>query len=114
MRATATEASGFTEQVATSITVLPGQPPAVIITASNNNPSVGETVIFTATVSGATSTVLRYEWDFGTDAQPRTATTTGNRATASYTTTGSKVITVRVVQAAGPSGEGTTSIVVRP
>ena len=114
VRATATEASGFTEQVATSITVLPGQPPAVIITASNNNPSVGETVIFTATVSGATSTVLRYEWDFGTDAQPRTATTTGNRATASYTTTGSKVITVRVVQATGPSGEGTTSIVVRP
>jgi hypothetical protein len=114
VRATAIEASGFTEQVSTSITVLPGQPPAVIITASNNNPSVGETVIFTATVSGATSTVLRYEWDFGTDAQPRTATTTGNRATASYTTTGSKVITVRVVQASGPSGEGTTSIVVRP
>ena len=114
VRATAIEASGFTEQVATSITVLPGQPPAVIITASNNNPSVGETVIFTATVSGATSTVLRYEWDFGTDAQPRTATTTGNRATASYTTTGSKVITVRVVQSSGPSGEGTTSIVVRP
>jgi hypothetical protein len=114
VRATAIEASGFVEQVATSITVLPGQPPAVIITASNNNPSVGETVIFTATVSGATSTVLRYEWDFGTDAQPRTATTTGNRATASYTTTGSKVITVRVVQSSGPSGEGTTSIVVRP
>lgn len=114
VRATATEASGFSEQVATSITILPGQPPAVIITASNNNPSVGETVIFTATVSGATSTILRYEWDFGTDAQPRTATTTGNRATASYTTTGSKVITVRVVQATGPSGEGTTSIVVRP
>jgi hypothetical protein len=114
VRATAIEASGFSEQVSTALTVLPGQPPAVIITASNNNPSVGETVIFTATVSGATSTVLRYEWDFGTDSQPRTATTTGNRATASYTSTGSKVITVRVVQAAGPSGEGTTSIVVRP
>jgi len=114
VRATATEASGFTEQVATSLTVLPGQPPAVIITASNNNPSVGETVIFTATVSGATSTIVRYEWDFGTDAQPRTAQTTGNRATASYTSTGSKVITVRVIQATGPSGDGTTSIVVKP
>ena len=112
VRATATEASGFTEQVSTSITILPGQPPAVIITASNNNPSVGETVIFTATVSGATSTILRYEWNFGNGAQPRTAVTTGNRATASYGTVGSKVITVRVVQATGPSGEGTTSVIV--
>ena len=114
VRATATDSSGFTEQVATAMTVLPGQPPSVIITASNNNPSVGETVIFTATASGATSTIVRYEWDFGTDAIPRTASTTGNRATASYTSTGSKVITVRVIQASGPSGDGTTSIVVKP
>jgi hypothetical protein len=113
VRATATEASGFPEQVATSITILPGQPPAVIITASNNNPSIGETVIFTATVSGATSTILRYEWDFGDGALPRTAQTTGNRATTAYTTVGTKVITVRVVQASGPSGEGTTSVTVR-
>jgi large repetitive protein len=114
VRATATDATGFTEQVGTAMTVLPGQPPSVIITASNNNPSVGETVIFTATASGATSTIVRYEWDFGTAAIPPTASTTGNRVTASYTTTGSKVITVRVIQAAGPSGDGTTSIVVKP
>lgn len=113
VRATATEASGFTEQVATSVTILPGQPPSVIITASNNNPGIGETVIFTATASGATSTIVRYEWDFGTDAEPRTASTTGNRTTASYTSGGSKVITVRVIQASGPSGDGTTSIVVK-
>ena len=113
VRATAIEASGFAEPVATSITILPGQPPAVIITASNNNPSIGETVIFTATVSGATSTILRYEWDFGNGAEPRTAQTTGNRATTAYTTVGTKVITVRVVQASGPSGEGTTSVTVR-
>lgn len=112
--ATALEASGFSEQVSTSVTVLPGQPPAVTITASNNNPSVGETVIFTATVSGATSTILSYEWNFGAGAIPATSVTTGNRATASYTTTGTKIITVRVIQATGPSGEGQTAVVVRP
>jgi hypothetical protein len=113
--ATATEAaSGLPETVSTAVTILPGQPPAVIITASNNNPSVGETVIFTATVSGATSTVLRYEWNFGANAIPPTADTTGNRATASYTNTGTKIITVRVVQATGPSGDGQTAIVVKP
>jgi hypothetical protein len=114
IRATAIEASGFSETVSTSITILPGQPPGVTITASNNNPSVGETVIFTATVTGATSTILRYEWNFGSNAVPGTASTTGNRATATYTATGTKVITVTVFQAAGPQGEGTTSIVVRP
>jgi hypothetical protein len=114
VRVTAVEASGFTEQVGTAVTILPGQPPSVIITASNNNPSVGETVILTATVQGATSTILRYEWNFGAGAVPATAETTGNRATVTYTTPGTKVITVRVVQASGPSGEGTTAIVVRP
>ena len=114
VRATALEASGFTEQVGTAITILPGQPPSVIITASNNNPSVGETVIFTATVSGATSTIQRYEWDFGSGAVPATATTTGNRASATYTSTGTKIITLRVIQASGPSGEGQTAIVVKP
>ena len=113
--ATATEAaSGLPETVSTAVTILPGQPPAVIITASNNNPSVGETVIFTATVSGATSTILRYEWNFGNGAVPATAETTGNRATASYLNTGTKIITVRVVQATGPSGDGQTAIVVKP
>jgi hypothetical protein len=114
VRAIATEASGFTEQVSTSLSVLPGQPPSIIITASNNNPSVGETVILTAQVSGATSTVLRYEWNFGADAIPATAETTGNRATVTWTTTGTKIITVRVIQATGPSGEGQTAVVVRP
>ena len=114
VRATAVDASGFAEPVSTAVTILPGQPPAVTITASNNNPSVGETVIFTATVSGATSTVLRYEWNFGTGAVPATAETTGNRVSASYGSTGTKIITVRVVQATGPSGDGQTAIVVKP
>ena len=114
VRATAVEASGFSEQVGTAITILPGQPPSVIITASNNNPAIGETVILTATVQGATSTILRYEWNFGAGAIPATTETTGNRATVTYTSAGTKVITVRVVQATGPSGEGTTAIVVRP
>ena len=115
VRAVATDATGFSESVSTAVTILPGQPPAVTVTASNNNPSVGETVILTANVSGATSTILRYEWDFGgASAVPATATTTGNRATVSWTGVGTKVITVRVVPATGPSGEGQTAVVVKP
>ena len=71
-------------------------------------------MILTATVSGATSTIIRYDWNFGTDAIPASAQTTGNRATASYSTTGTTIITVRVRQASGPIGEGTVAIVVQP
>lgn len=112
--ATATEASGFTETVSTGVVVLPGQPPSVIVTPSNSNPSVGETVILTAQVSGNTSTIIRYEWNFGSGATPATAVTSGNRASASWNATGTKVITVTVVQASGPTGEGFGTVVVRP
>lgn len=113
VRATATDAVCGPETVSTALTILPGQPPAVTVTASNNSPNVGETVIFTATVSGATSTILRYEWNFGAAAIPGSIVTTGNRATATYQAEGTKIITVRVVQATGPEGEGSTAIVVR-
>jgi hypothetical protein len=112
--ATAIDASGFQEPVSTGVSVLPGQPPSVIVTPSNSNPSVGETVILTAQVSGNTSTITSYEWNFGAGATPATAVTTGNRATASWATTGTKVITVRVIQATGPSGEGFGTVVVKP
>jgi hypothetical protein len=108
VRATATDASGFTEQVATSVTILPAQPPAVTITGPQTA-RVNESVLFTATVTGA---ILRYEWDFGEGANPRTATTSGNRATTTYNTTGTKVVNVHVVQAIGPAGDGTTVITI--
>ncbi len=110
VRATATEASGFTEQVATSVTILPGQPPGVIITPSNSSPTRNQIITITATVNGATSTILEYQWDFG---DGTTATTTGPQITKSYAEVGTKVIRVTVVQAVGPSGQGQTTVDVR-
>jgi hypothetical protein len=108
--ATAVEASGFTETVSTFVTILPQQPPAVTIQAAPTNPVPGQTVTFTATVTGATSTILRYEWTFERGSPP-TAITSGNRATATFSLpTGSRVIEVRVIQSSGPSGDGTTVI----
>jgi hypothetical protein len=111
VRATAIDVSGFTEQVATSITVLPGQPPGVTITASNSSPTVGQIITLTAVAQGQTSTIQRYEWDFG---DGTTATTTGPQITKSYLTIGTKVIRVTVVQAVGPSGQGQTTVDVKP
>jgi hypothetical protein len=113
VRATATDASGFTETVATVVTILPSQPPGVTVRASNNNPVVNEDVILTATVTGATSTIIRYEWNFGSGSNSPPITTSGPQATTSWATIGSKTISVRAVQATGPAGEGFATVVVR-
>ena len=99
--------------MSTSVTILPQQPPGVTVRASNTNPTVNEDVILTATVTGATSTILRYEWNFGSGSNSPPITTSGPQATTSWSTIGSKVIFVRAIQATGPAGEGFATVVVR-
>ena len=111
VRATAIEASGFSEQVSTAVSILPSQPPGVIVTASDSTPTVNQTITLTATVSGNTSTIQSYQWDFG---DGTTATTTGPQISKSYSTAGTKVIRVTVVQAVGPSGQSQTTVNVTP
>lgn len=111
--ANATDTSGFSEQVSTSVTILPQQPPGVTLRASNSNPVINEDVILTATVTGATSTIIGFEWNFGSGANSGPRTTSGPQVTASWATIGSKVITVRAIQASGPSGETFATVVVR-
>jgi PKD repeat protein len=109
--ATAIEASGFSEQVSTAVSILPAQPPGVIVTASDSTPTVNQIITLTATVSGATSTIESYQWDFGDGSS---ATTTGPQISKSYATAGTKVIRVTVVQAVGPSGQSQTAVTVQP
>lgn len=111
VRATATDATGFSESVATSVIVLPGQPPTVTITAPQTA-SVNSQVQVSATVSGATSTIVRYEWTFGPDAIPTSVTTSSRSTTVLWRTTGTKTFSVRVVQASGPEGDQVASITI--
>jgi PKD repeat protein len=105
--ATATTAFGDSEAVSTSVTVQPEQPPGVIITPSDSIPAINQPVNFTATVSGATSTILRYDWNFGDGG---TAQTTGGQASHVYTTVGTFTITVTVTLSSGTTGTGQTSV----
>ena len=111
--ATATDASGFQESASTGVTVLPAQPPSVRVDVAPTNPGRDEVVNVTATVSGNTSSIIRYEWNFGSDATPPSAVTSGNTARVSWSTQGTKLITVRVVQASGPAGDGFGTVTVR-
>jgi hypothetical protein len=111
VRATASDANGFSESVQTVVTVLPAQPPSVLVTASDSTPSINQTITITATVSGNTSSIQQYQWDFG---DGTTAQTTSPQITKAYATAGTKVIRVTVLQAVGPSGTSQTTVTVTP
>jgi hypothetical protein len=108
--ATATEATGDVTTVATAITILPAQPPGVTILASNSAPTCNALVTVTANVTGAISTIQSFVWNFEAVAIPAMVTTTGNQTQVRWTSNGTKVITVTVNQATGPSGNGLTSV----
>jgi hypothetical protein len=109
--ATAADAGGCTERVSTAVNILPAQPPDVRINAPQTA-RVNEQVLVSATVSGATSTIVRYEWNFGPDAVPSTVTTASRTVPVRWTTTGTKTITVRVIQANGVEGDAFAQIVI--
>jgi len=109
--ATAADASGCQERVSTGITILPAQPPSVTITAPNSA-TVNTNVIVSANVSGATSTIIRYEWNFGPDALPQTVSTASRQTTVRWLVPGTKTFSVRVIQASGPEGDQVASITI--
>jgi hypothetical protein len=109
--ATAADAAGCTERVSTAVNILPAQPPDVRITAPQNA-RVGESVTVSATVSGATSTILRYEWTFGPDAIPPSVTSASRTTSVRWLAPGTKTITVRVIQANGVEGDAVAQIVI--
>lgn len=112
--ATAIDTGGATESVSSSVTVLPAQPPSVIVQPSNSTPNVNESVVVRAQVSGNTSSIIRYEWTFGAGVNgPERVVTTGNQIQVSWNQTGTRTILVTVFQAAGPSGDGFGSVNVR-
>jgi len=111
--ATASDAAGCSERVSTGITILPAQPPTVTITAPQSA-TVNSNVIVSANVTGATSTIIRYEWNFGPDALPQTVSTASRQTTVRWLTAGTKTFSVRVIQASGPEGDQVASIVIVP
>ena len=109
--ATASDAAGCTERVSTAITILPAQPPSVTITAPTSA-TVNTDVVVSANVTGATSTVIRYIWDFGPTAANPTVETSSRQTTARWLTPGTKTFRVRVIQASGPEGDQVATITI--
>ena len=109
--ATASDAAGCSERVSTAITILPAQPPSVTITAPTTA-TVNTDVVVSANVTGATSTVIRYIWDFGPTAANPNVETSSRQTTARWLTPGTKTFRVRVIQASGPEGDQVATITI--
>lgn len=79
------------------------------ISASNQNPSINNSVTFTATVTPNTVNVLRYDWDFG---DGTTRSTDGPVATHIYEAgdEGNRIVTVTVVPVIGRSRSNFTTV----
>jgi hypothetical protein len=117
--ATGTGVSGDSKPTSTIIVVGPATPIGVNLSSTppSGTPGAGNTVIFTflATVTPSTTPVQSYAWNFGTGANPPSATTTGNQASASYVSTGGRIpvtVTVVVTPTSGPNGNA--SVVIAP
>lgn len=112
--ATATDTSGQVETVSSTVVVLPAQPPTVIVTATPSSAAVNTNVRLVAQVSGNTSAIQQYEWNFGSDAIPSTVTTTSNQVIVRWLAPGTKLISVTVRQAIGPTGDGFGTVTITP
>ena len=83
--------------------------PPVAEAGDNQTVSVGETVSFDG--SDSTGSNLSYSWDFGTDATP--ATGTGSMPSCTYSTSGTKIVTLTVTDTAtGLTASDTATITV--
>lgn len=109
--ATAFDASGSTESVSSSVSVLPQQPPSVDVTVSNSNPRVGTEILVTARVTGAVSTITGYTFNFN---DGTVLAGTSNQARHTYRTASTYLITVTVQTASGSIGQGQAQVVVNP
>jgi hypothetical protein len=113
--ATVTDAAGNSSTVSTSVTVIPVPRPTVIVTPSPPTVTVNGTVTFTIQVTavpgiGIQSTTI----DFGDGTSQQLGGASSASVPHRYSTTGTKTITVTVIDTTGATTLGTTSVSVTP
>ena len=94
-----TDPGGSSNDAVDFVTVLQDKPPVVSLSASPATPAVGAPVTFTATASDPDGTSAAIAWDLDGDGQFNDGT--GAVVTRSFSTSGSRVVSVRATDNAG-------------
>ena len=94
-----TDPGGSSNEAVDFVTVLQDKPPVVSLAASPATPAVGANVTFTATASDPDGTIAAIDWDIDGDGQFDDGT--GAVVTRSFSTSGSRIVSVRATDNAG-------------
>ena len=94
-----TDPGGSSNEAVDFVNVLQDKPPVVTLSASPSTPAVGAPVTFTATASDPDGTVAAIAWDLDGDGQFNDGT--GAVVTRSFSTSGSRIVSVRATDNAG-------------
>jgi PKD repeat protein len=109
---TATDSAGQTASQSVVIEVINKTPIGVVLSFSPDAPAVNTVITFNAEVTLPTGvTATQYAWNFGDGS---TKVTTGAQTTKSYSTAGTKHVTVTVTGSDGSTGVGAGDIVISP
>ena len=94
-----TDPGGSSSDAVDFVSVLQDKPPVVNLSASPDTPAVGAPVTFTATASDPDGTVAAIAWDLDGDGQFNDGT--GAVVTRSFSTPGSRIVSVRATDNMG-------------
>ena len=94
-----TDPGGSSNEAVDFVTVLQDKPPVVSLSASPATPAVGANVTFTATASDPDGTIAAIDWDIDGDGQFDDGT--GAVVTRSFSTSGSRIVSVRATDNVG-------------
>ena len=107
----AVERDGRTGAGRIEVDITPRSPLNVNLTARPSPATVDDVVTFTATVSGSSVPIARFEWDFDDGTH---ATTTGPVVNHVYSEAGTRTVEVTVYSVEGDRGSTQTTVIVIP
>jgi PKD repeat protein len=100
---------------ASTTVVIPAQSTLTVTLTADKNPPSGPrptTVLFTATVTGNNTPVVRYDWSFSDGPSPNSYSTTSRQTTRVYDDAGTSTATVTATTSGGQTGSASAVVTV--
>lgn len=113
--ATVTDTAGSSNRVSTSVVVVPLARPSIVVNPTPTTQTVNSAVTFTITITTPTGVgIVTSSIDYGDGSIDELGGSTSASKTHTYSTAGTKSVVVSVVDTAGRTSTGSTSVVITP